>query len=180
MLNEKYAGLVCEISAVFHSTFVCLMELSRFSDYSLRVLIYAAASENEKITLSELANAYRISQNHLVKIVHFLGKEGYLANSRGRSGGIRLGKKPQDVRVGEVIRKTETHWDLAECFNAGNQCKLSPSCRLKGVFEEARNAFLDVLDHYTLEDLVQSSKPIIRLLNLRSTNVFPNRLNSHL
>ena len=146
------------------------MELSRFSDYSLRVLIYAAARENQKVTLSELAQAYRISHHHLVKIVHYLGKVGFLSNRRGRSGGIQLGKKPADIRVGDVIRQTETHFNLAECFNpATDMCRISPTCRLKGVFHEARDAFLDVLDHYTVEDLVQNRSSILRLLTLNGT-----------
>lgn len=147
------------------------MELSRFSDYALRVLMYAAARENEKITLSELTQAYRISHHHLVKIVHYLGKLGYLKNTRGRSGGIRLGLAPAEIRVGDVIRKTETHMNLTECFDgASNMCKLSPSCRLKGVFFEAREAFLDVLDRYTVEDLVQSRGPLLRLLTLNGVH----------
>jgi Rrf2 family transcriptional regulator, nitric oxide-sensitive transcriptional repressor len=148
------------------------MELSRFTDYSLRVLIYAAARDGEKVTLSELAKAYRISHHHLVKIVHYLGKLGYLANRRGRSGGILLGRKASEIRVGDVIRKTETHFNLVECFSAGSDtCRISPTCRLKGVFQEACQAFLDVLDHYTIEDLVQSRAPILRLLSLSGTPV---------
>lgn len=146
------------------------MELSRFSDYSLRVLIYAAAREGEKVTLSELAQAYRISHHHLVKIVHFLGKLGFLHNRRGRSGGILLGRKATDIRVGDVIRKTETHFNLVECFDpASDTCRISPTCRLKGVFQEATQAFLDVLDHYTIEDLVQSRSSILRLLSLNGS-----------
>src|SRR5215213_4661938 len=127
------------------------MELSRFSDYSLRVLIYAAARDGEKVTLSELAQAYRISHHHLVKIVHYLGKLGFLSNRRGRSGGILLGRKATDIRVGDVIHKTESHMNLVECFTEGSEsCRISPSCRLKGVFKEATQAFLDVLDRYTI------------------------------
>jgi len=143
------------------------MELSRFSDYALRVLMYAAARESEKITLGELAQAYRISHHHLVKIVHYLGKLGYLKNTRGRCGGIRLGVPAAEIRVGDIIRKTETHLNLAECFDpASNMCKLSPHCQLKGVFHEARAAFLEVLDRYTVADLVQSRAPLLRLLSL--------------
>jgi Rrf2 family nitric oxide-sensitive transcriptional repressor len=146
------------------------MELSRFSDYSLRVLIYAAARDGEKVTLSELAQAYRISHHHLVKIVHFLGRLGFLHNRRGRSGGILLGRKAADIRVGDVIRKTETHFNLAECFDAASdRCRISPTCRLKGVFQEATQAFLDVLDHYTIEDLVESRSSILRLLSLNGS-----------
>lgn len=147
------------------------MELSRFTDYSLRVLIYAAAREGEKVTLGELAQAYRISHHHLVKIVHYLGKLGYLHNRRGRSGGILLGRKPGDIRVGDVVRRTETHFHLVECFSASTDtCRISPTCRLKGVLHEACEAFLDVLDHYTIEDLVQSRAPILRLLSLNGSS----------
>ncbi|MFZ4766113.1 MAG: Rrf2 family transcriptional regulator [Roseimicrobium sp.] len=143
------------------------MELSRFTDYSLRVLIYTAARGGEKVTLSELAQAYRISHHHLVKVVHHLGKLGFLHNRRGRSGGILLGRKPADIRVGAVVRETETHFHLVECFDAATDtCRISPSCRLKGVLHEACQAFLDVLDHYTLEDIASNRSPILRLLNL--------------
>ena len=146
------------------------MELSRFTDYSLRVLIYAAVRGGQRITLGELAAAYQISHHHLVKIVHQLGKLGYLNNRRGRAGGILLGRSPSDIRVGEVIRRTESHFELTECFNqATDTCRISPTCRLKGVLHEARQAFFDVLDHYTLEDLVQSRSPILRLLSINST-----------
>lgn len=147
------------------------MELSRFTDYSLRVLIYAAAREGEKVTLSELAQAYRISHHHLVKIVHYLGKLGFLSNRRGRSGGILLGMNASDIRVGDVIRKTESHFNLVECFDsATDTCRISPTCRLKSVLHEATQAFLDVLDHYTIEDLVQSRAPILRLLSLNGSS----------
>jgi len=141
------------------------MELSRFTDYALRVLIYAASREGEKITLAELTHVYRISHHHLVKIVHYLGKEGYLHNRRGRSGGIVLGRKPEDIRVGEIIRKTESHLNLVECFDpANNFCRISPACRLKGVISEARDAFLTVLDAYTVADLAANRKSLLRLL----------------
>ena len=141
------------------------MELSRFTDYALRVLIYAASREGEKITLAELTQVYRISHHHLVKIVHFLGKEGYLHNRRGRSGGIVLGRKAEEIGVGEVIRKTETHLNLVECFDQENSfCRISPACRLRGIVAEARDAFLKVLDSYTVADLSANRKALLRLL----------------
>jgi Rrf2 family transcriptional regulator, nitric oxide-sensitive transcriptional repressor len=145
------------------------MELSRFTDYSLRVLIYATAKAPEKITLAELTKAYRISQHHLVKIVHHLGKLGYLDNKRGRNGGIYLGRNPNQVSVGDVVRRTETHMDLVECFSAKhNACRLFPSCRLMGALIEARDAFLGVLDSYTLADLASNKKSILNLLRQRA------------
>lgn len=141
------------------------MELNRFTDYSLRVLIFAAARGGEKVTLREITTAYRISQHHLVKIVHYLGKKGYLRNTRGRTGGIMLGRKPEDIGIGEVIRCTESNLDLVECFNTKtNTCRLTPACRLKGVLLDARAAFMDVLDTYTLADFVQQKLSILNLL----------------
>ncbi len=141
------------------------MELNRFTDYSLRVLIFAAARDGEKVTLSEITAAYRISQHHLVKIVHFLGKQGYLRNTRGRTGGIMLGRKPEDICIGEVIRCAESNLDMVECFNPKtNTCRLTPACRLMGALMEARTAFLDVLDSYTLADFVQQKLSILKLL----------------
>jgi Rrf2 family nitric oxide-sensitive transcriptional repressor len=143
------------------------MELSRFTDYALRVLIYTASRGSEKVTLRELSDAYRISHHHLVKIVHKLGALGYLRNQRGRSGGIHIGKPPEEIRVGDVVRHTETHFNLVECFSASTDfCKISPVCQLKGVFHEARDAFLTVLDSYTIADLVKQRGDILKLLQI--------------
>ena len=146
------------------------MELSRFTDYSLRVLMYAAARAPEKITLKEIADAYRISHHHLVKIVHRLGILGYLRNQRGRSGGIHLGRAAEEIHVGDVVRQTETHFNLAECFNpATDACRISPVCVLKGVFHDAREAFLKVLDGCTIADLVKNRGAFLRILPPRDT-----------
>ncbi len=143
------------------------MELSRFTDYALRVLMFTASRDPEKVTLRELSDAYRISHHHLVKIVHKLGALGYLRNQRGRSGGIHIGRPPEEIRVGDVIRHTETHFNLVECFNSEtDMCRISPACQLKGVFHEARDAFLGVLDAYTVADLVQQRRSILKLLQI--------------
>ena len=146
------------------------MELSRFTDYALRVLMYTASRSTEKVTLRELADAYRISHHHLVKIVHRLGTLGYLRNQRGRSGGILLGRPPEDIRVGEVVRHTETHFNLVECFDSHHDvCRISSVCQLRGAIHEARDAFLRVLDSYTLADLVQNRRSILRLIQPNNT-----------
>lgn len=145
------------------------MDLSRFTDYSLRVLIYAAARNPEKITLTELTRAFQISRHHLVKIVHHLGKLGYLDNRRGRNGGIYLGRNPEQVSVGDVVRRTETHMNLVECFSPrSNACRIFSSCRLMGVLIEARDAFFSVLDSYTLADIASNKRSILNLLRLRA------------
>ena len=142
------------------------MELSRFTDYALRVLMYVAARSPQKVTLRELADSYHVSQHHLVKIVHKLGTLGYLHNRRGRSGGIYLGRAADDIRVGDVVRHTETHLNLVECFSAhSNQCCITPACQLKGVFHDARDAFLQVLDTCTIADLVKNRASLLRLIH---------------
>jgi Rrf2 family nitric oxide-sensitive transcriptional repressor len=146
------------------------MELSRFTDYSLRVLMYTAARSPEKVTLRELADSYRVSQHHLVKIVHKLGTLGYLRNQRGRSGGVYLGRAAEDICVGDVVRHTETHLNLVECFSAiGNHCCIAPACQLKGVLFNARDAFLTVLDACTIADLVKNRAELLRLIPPKNT-----------
>ncbi len=135
------------------------MRLTLYTDYSLRVLLYLAHKEDETATITELADFYKISRNHLVKVVHQLGVNGYILTSRGRTGGIKLAHAAESIQIGEVVRSTEPDFDLLECFNpATDQCVVSPSCNLKGVIFNAQASFLSVLDQYTLADMVGSSK----------------------
>jgi Rrf2 family nitric oxide-sensitive transcriptional repressor len=130
------------------------MRLSLFTDYSLRVLMFAALKA-ETFSLSEVAEAYDISRHHLVKVVNYLAKLGYLETRRGRGGGIALGMKPQDIRIGMVVRRTEDSPFIVECFDKNhNTCAINGSCRLKGVLAQAVNAFYETLDRHTLCDLV--------------------------
>lgn len=132
------------------------MRLSLFTDYSLRVLMFAALKEGSEFSLSEVAGAYSISRHHLVKVVNHLAKLGYLETRRGRNGGISLGKKPEEIRIGMVVRRTESSSAiLVECFDPqANTCPLNGMCRLKGVLGEAALAFYTALDRHTLADLV--------------------------
>ncbi len=133
------------------------MHLSLFSDYSLRVLMFAAL-KGEVFQVDEVTAAYGISRNHLVKVVHNLSKLGYLDTRRGRGGGIRLGRPPEEIRIGKLVRETERQPVVVECFDmATNTCRLAGSCRLKGVLGEALNAFYERLDRQTLADLVKGS-----------------------
>lgn len=133
------------------------MRLSLFSDYSLRVLIYAALAE-DAFQVEEVARAYGISRNHLVKVVHNLAKLGYLETRRGRGGGIRLGRPATEIRIGKLVRETEGDAVLVECFDAAtNTCRLIGNCRLKGVLAEAMGAFYGRLDQQTLADLVSGN-----------------------
>lgn len=143
------------------------MRLTSFTDYSLRVLMYLAADPDRRATIGEIAAAYGISEHHLVKVVHFLGKAGVLANVRGRGGGVELARSPEAVNLGAVVRATEGPAEPAECFvPESNACRISRACRLRKALEEAAEAFLAVLDAYTLADLVGNAPALARVLNI--------------
>lgn len=128
------------------------MKLTGYTDYALRVLMHLAARPDRLSSIGEIARAYGISQNHLMKVVHDLRKEGFVAAVRGRSGGIRLGRPAAEIGVGEVVRHTEDGFDLVKC----GACRIAPACGLTGVLGEALGAFMAVLDRYTLADLVEN------------------------
>jgi Rrf2 family nitric oxide-sensitive transcriptional repressor len=144
------------------------VQLTRYSDYSLRVLIYLAVRPERLATIEEISQAYGISRAHLMKVVHQMGRAGFLDTVRGRGGGFRLARPPEAITVGEVIRHTEDRLDLVECFDPGtSHCRIEPVCGLRGVLEEALDAFLETLDRYTLADLVaRRRKPLDRLLSV--------------
>jgi len=130
------------------------MKLSLFTDYSLRVLMFAAL-KGESFSLSEVAESYDISRHHLVNVVNYLAKLGYLETRRGRGGGIALGMQPEDIRIGMVVQRTEDSPFIVECFDKQhNTCPINGSCRLKGALAQAVNAFYETLDRHTLRDLV--------------------------
>lgn len=142
------------------------MRLTVYTDYSLRTLIYLGAkNEDELTTIQEISDAYNISKNHLMKVTHQLGQLGYIETIRGRGGGIRLAKLPKDITIGEVVRQTEEDFHLVECFDpASNMCKIAPACQLKGVLAEALQAYLAVLDRYTVEDFLGNRDLLMQLL----------------
>jgi Rrf2 family nitric oxide-sensitive transcriptional repressor len=143
------------------------MRLTVYSDYSLRMLIYLAVRRDRLATISEVADAYKISRAHLMKIAHELGRAGVIATVRGRQGGLRLAKEPADIVLGDVIRLTEPDMALVPCFTPLNEpCSILPACVLKRALGEAGAAFLDVLDGYTLADLVRPSAQLRRLLDI--------------
>jgi Rrf2 family nitric oxide-sensitive transcriptional repressor len=126
------------------------MQLTKFSDYSLRVLMYTHAAGGRRVTIQEIAAAYRISRPHLMKVVNWLARAGYLTALRGRSGGLVLARPAEDISLGEVVRATEPAFAIVECFSTNNQCVFSDYCRLPRVFDQALTAFLAVLDQHTL------------------------------
>ncbi|PET66034.1 Rrf2 family transcriptional regulator [Bacillus sp. AFS001701] len=134
------------------------MRLTTYSDYSLRVLIFLSSEPREKlVNIKDIAEAYDISKNHLMKIIYNLGKMGYIETIRGRNGGIRLAKLPSEINIGEIIRKTEEDFNIVECFEHGNTCVITPVCSLKHIFNNALEQFLHVLDQYTLDDIVKNN-----------------------
>jgi len=133
------------------------MRLTQWTDYTLRVLMYCAASQDREhpVTITEIAESYDISRSHLTKIVQELSAGGWLQTTRGRGGGMRLIKPAKDINLGAVVRATETDFTMVECFDpALNQCRLSQHCGLKGVLHQAMQSYFSVLDGVTLADLV--------------------------
>jgi Rrf2 family nitric oxide-sensitive transcriptional repressor len=143
------------------------MRLTVYSDYSLRLLMYLAVRPERLSTIPEVAKAYEISVNHLMKVVHQLGQAGYVETVRGRGGGMRLGRPATEIVLGEVLRHTEPDMDIVPCFQPDNEdCPLRRACALKIALQRARQAFLDVLDEYSVGDLVTAPAPMRSLLGL--------------
>ena len=141
------------------------MKLTAFTDYALRVLIYLSAQPTERATIAQIASSFQVSEHHLVKVVHFLGKQGWLKNVRGKGGGLELGLAPDRIGLGQVVRQTEGQAVVAECFGDGSgNCCIAPTCRLRGVLGEAVAAFYAVLDRYSLADLVANRQELATVL----------------
>lgn len=133
---------------------VTAMKLTHYSDYSLRVLIYLGLRDDTLSTITDIAGHYGISRNHVVKVVHRLGQLGYVDTLRGKNGGLRLARAPREINVGDVIRHTEANLNPVECFSDEEACVLTPVCVLRDALSDALAAFLQVLDGYTVEDLL--------------------------
>ena len=137
------------------------MRLSTFSDYSLRVLMYLGAQPERLATISEIASLHGISEAHLMKVVHQLGRCGHIETVRGKGGGMRLAHAPQSIVLGEVIRQTESDFILAECFTGTPTCRIQGACCLNAILNEALKAMFLVLDGYTLADLLLNPQGLI-------------------
>ena len=141
------------------------MRLTTFTDYALRVLIHVAARNGARATIADIARGFDISENHLTKVVHFLGKRGFLANLRGRGGGLQLAVPARDINVGAVVRAAEGTVHAVACFDAGTKaCAIAGVCRLRHALDEALGAFYRVLEQYTLEDLVRGERRLAQIL----------------
>lgn len=143
------------------------MRLTYHTDYALRVLIYLAVNAGKPARVSDVADSYGISRNHLLKVTLRLGRLGYLTTLRGRSGGVALARRPEEINLGEVVRKIEDEFSLVECMRLdGGECVISPACRLKGVVRKALEAFLSVFDEYSLADIARNRDALSELLGL--------------
>jgi Rrf2 family transcriptional regulator, nitric oxide-sensitive transcriptional repressor len=140
------------------------MRLTLHTDFALRVLIQVGLNDGPLTQISDIAESFDISKNHLMKVVRNLGQKGYLDTVRGHNGGIRLTRKPHKINIGQVVRDTEGELDVLGCLNAVGYCRIERVCVLRGVVRHAANAFLAVLDHYTLADLIKPHKALSRLL----------------
>lgn len=148
------------------------MRFTTYTDYSLRVLMYLARSTQETATISDMSEFFKISRNHLVKVVHHLGIIGYIETTRGRSGGIKLAKSPKEIRLGDVVRKTEPDSNLLECLTPqSSSCVIDKQCRLKRILAIAQSDFIKGLNQYTLQQFAtptDKQKDLFKMIPIRS------------
>ena len=142
------------------------MQLTSFTDYCLRVLMYVAVTPPaQRATVAEIATAFGISRSHLTKVVHRLGKTGALRNVQGRGGGLELARPAAEINVGAVVRSVESGDALVECFDRqASHCVIAPACRLREALGAAHEAFFRVLDGYTLADITSNRQPLAKIL----------------
>jgi len=144
------------------------MQLTLYSDFSLRVLVYLGLKTDKLSTISEMAENYNISRNHLIKVVHNLSTKGFVDAVRGKGGGVRLARPPEQIILGDVLRLTEPHFNLVECFdkNDPGDCPIIAVCNLRGGLRKALEAFMNVLDNITLADVLNQPDELAKSLNI--------------
>jgi len=149
------------------------MRLTQYTDYSLRVLIYLGLHDHRRCTIREISRAYGISRNHLMKVVQQLAAEGFVESARGVGGGLVLSADAVSLTVGRIVRAMEPELGLVECMRPGNECVITPACSLAGMLDEACRAFLEILDRYTLGDILapKCRGELSRLLDIRLETV---------
>ncbi len=142
------------------------MQLTQFTDYSLRALIYIAIKQNT-CTINDIASAYAISHNHLIKIIHKLSKLGIVKTIRGKNGGIIMAENPAEINLKTLVLQLEPHFDLVPCFNKDKaNCCIAATCKLRKILLDAQNAFFAFLEQFTLADIIQNKVELYPLLNL--------------
>lgn len=148
------------------------MRLNVFTDYCLRTLMYVGLNESTLTTRSDIAAAYDISDNHLMKVVNWLSRQGYVDTVRGKGGGMQLARDSRAISIGELVRASEASIPLVECFDpATSCCRIAPVCLLKGVLGEAMEAMYKVLDNYTLADLLLKPRPLAAVLQIAGSSL---------
>ena len=150
------------------------MRLTVYTDYSLRLLIYLALKDRDLSTIAEVAEKYNISKNHLMKVAHQLGVAGYIETVRGMRGGLRLAMPPESIRIGQLVLHTEPDMALVPCFESANSsCPIQQFCVLQTALGKASAAFVEVLDAYTLRDLVKPRTSLRNLLSIPTDRYVP-------
>lgn len=143
------------------------MRMTLHTDYALRMLMMLGIRDGEPVTVQQVAEAYGLSRNHLLKVALKLRNLNVITATRGRTGGIALARRPEDINIGAIIRATEDDFAMVECMKTdGGTCLLTPACRLKGVVREALQAYLAVFDKYSLADLIQNKDALGLLLQM--------------
>jgi len=142
------------------------MRLTLHSDYALRVLMYTGLNHGRLSTIPEIAQNFRISKSHLMKVVSNLAQLGYLQTVRGKNGGLQLMRPPAEINIGSVVRATEEELGVVGCLQESNYCAIQSACVLRGALRRATEAFLAVLDEYSLEDLLAPGTAITQILGI--------------
>ncbi|MBY4639926.1 Rrf2 family transcriptional regulator [Gluconacetobacter entanii] len=155
------------------------MRLTLYTDYALRALLYLGARPETRVSIRDIAHTYNISENHLVKVVHKLGRGGFIMTKRGRNGGLLLARAPKDIRIGDIVRYTEEDMAIVSCNQEKSSCRLAGVCRLQGLMGEALAAFMNVLDQRTLADVMTHPKLIQTLQMLLPATTPGQRVHDH-
>jgi Rrf2 family transcriptional regulator, nitric oxide-sensitive transcriptional repressor len=141
------------------------MQLTVFSDYALRTLLYLGSHPGQVVPASQISETFGVSADHVAKAAKWLTQRGYVSAQRGKAGGLMLARRPATIRIGQLISETEPHMHLLECFDhESNRCPIAPACKLKKALHEARAAFTAALDAYTLEDLLTNRPQLVQLM----------------
>lgn len=140
------------------------MQLKRYTDYALRLLVYLGLHSERLVTIAEIAKAFGISKNHLMKVSKDLVAAGFVLSIPGKLGGLRLSRDPSTLSIGRIVRQMEHRFELVECLGTQSRCCIQPACRLKGMLELARDRFLEALDPYTLADVLENRGVLQRLM----------------
>lgn len=154
------------------------MHLKRYTDYSLRVLVYLGLHPERLVTIGEIADAFGISKNHLMKVVKDLVAKGFVQSIKGKLGGLTLANPPSEIKIGNVVRSMEADFELVECLGENNTCCILPACKLKSALYEAGQRFLEALDAYTLADVLTNRSVLLRLVSNNHPSLMRHRSSS--